>query len=110
MTEYDKNIKKLEQRVKVMKSTLDDNENTFKMSDIKLTWYHKHVIVFVIVFVLLLCNRPTILYSINNERHKTEKYFDFSKLFICTVIMYIIIVSLYYYIKCKYIGVKLDII
>ena len=109
MTDYDKDIKKLEQRVEVMKSTLDVKDNTIKLSDIKFTWYHKHIIVFVIVFVLLLYNRPILLYSIKNERHKTKKYFDFSKLLVCTIIIYVIIVSLYYHIKCNYINIKSNI-
>jgi len=89
-------IKKLENRVEYLKSDIDNNG--ICLPTVKLKTYHKHGLLILFILLLLVYIRPYPLYSNYFDKDKLTdvKYFCWSKLFVATFMLYIIIISSYY--------------
>lgn len=92
-------IKKLEDRVEYLKSDIDNNG--ICLPTLKLTTYHKHGLLILFILFLLVCSRPYPLYSNYFDKDKLiyVEYFCWSKLFVATFMIYIIIISSYCYME-----------
>jgi len=90
-------IKKLEERVEYLKS--DVNNKGVYLPTMKLKVYHKHGLVLLFILSVLLYIRPSLLYSkyFDKERYSYVRYFSWSKLFVFTLVIYIILGVGYYY-------------
>lgn len=89
-------IKKLEERVEYLKSDIDNKGVC--LPTVKLKTYHKHGILVFFILIVLLYLRPSILYSkyFDKEKQVYVEYFCWSKLFVSTFMVYVIIMSGYY--------------
>jgi len=94
-------IKKLEERVEYLKSDIDNKG--ICLSTVKLKTYHKHGILIFFIMVVLLYLRPFMLYSkyFDKEKQVHVDYFCWSKLFVATLMMYMLIISGYCYYLSK---------
>lgn len=94
-------IKKLEERVEYLKSDIDNKG--ICLPTVKLKTYHKHGLLIFFIMVVLLYLRPFILYSkyFDKEKQTHVEYFCWSKLFVSTFMLYIIIIVGYYYYSSK---------
>jgi len=89
-------IKKLEERLEYLKSDIDNKG--ICLPTVRLKTYHKHGLLSFFIMIVLLYLRPSILYSkyFDKEKQVYVEYFCWSKLFVSTFMVYVIIMSGYY--------------